>query len=90
MFILSFTVAVFQLVVGLDISIVTRDGCGFSTAIRSFLNDKKLEFSDYNITQNGHDIRNDLGMREATFPLVFVDNEYIGGYEEAIKNPKLV
>lgn len=76
---------------GNEIFIITRNSCQFSHLMRLVLTRDKVPYEDYNIHEPGHhDIRKELNRETATFPLVFVNRKYIGGYEESKTNPELL
>lgn len=58
--------------------------------MRAFLKEKNVPYEDINTTYVGTDIKREMGVEDATFPAVFLSGEYIGGYTEATKNPKLL
>lgn len=73
----------------LKVDLVTRDNCWYSQQMRDHLKNQKIQYDDFNVTQRGYDKRVDLDLPLATFPLVFVNDEYVGGYEEAKQLPEL-
>lgn len=73
-----------------DIFIVTRNGCGFSRAMRSFLDARNADYQEINISEEGKKVITDLNLTGKTFPMVFVKKEYIGGYSDGTLDPKLL
>lgn len=72
------------------IKIITRDGCGWSRLMRGFLKERRVPYEDINTSYVGTEVKKDMGVEDATFPAVFLNGEYIGGYTDSIKNPKLL
>lgn len=72
------------------VELVTRDGCGFSAGMRSFLNDNHIPFKDYNQSHLSTDMRAKFGYPDHTFPLVLVNGEYVGGYSDALKDERFL
>ncbi|ORD96670.1 hypothetical protein HERIO_1404 [Hepatospora eriocheir] len=63
--------------------IITRDGCGYSKAMREMLIKNGIPYVDLNINKLNSDIRLITNYSNSTFPLVFENGKYIGGYSES-------
>lgn len=70
------------------IEIYTRDNCAFCAKAKEFLKLENASYFEYNISK-GDVTREEIFARlnkstedRVTLPVVFIDNEYIGGYEQ--------
>lgn len=72
------------------VKIITREGCGWSRLMRGFLKERNVPYEDINTSYVGTQIKKDMGVEDATFPAVFLNGEYLGGYIESTRNPKLL
>lgn len=76
-----------------DIEIITRDNCGFSEKMRNLLLTKKLHFTEKNTSKMGGKEKIFLikGLsNDTTFPAVFIDGAYVGGYSDVIARPEML
>ncbi len=67
----------------MEVKIFTKDFCPFCTQARALLNDKKIEFTEVNVTQNDElftELKERTGQK--TIPLIFLDKRHLGGFEE--------
>ncbi|ORD93257.1 hypothetical protein ECANGB1_488 [Enterospora canceri] len=69
-----------------EVIIITRDGCGYSEAMREMCKDRKLKCLDLNEDTLKADIKAITSKKFYTYPMVFEDGEFIGGYNEAEKH----
>lgn len=73
------------------IKIITKDGCVWSSRMRSYLDKNNLEYLEYKESspltlekiKNLDVSLNNLPRNVYTFPAVFLDNIYIGGYSQS-------
>lgn len=71
--------------------IISKENCGYCTRVRNLLDIKKVEFIekklDKDISRNevleivGEKVKN----KQLTFPQVYINDEYIGGYTDVCK-----
>ena len=71
--------------------IISKENCGYCTRVRHVLNMKEVEFEeqkydcDLTLEQIEEKVRQYIGENQLTFPQVFIDGEYIGGYTDVCK-----
>jgi len=67
------------------IEIYTTPYCGFCLAAKGLLDEKKAEFSEYNMdTQKKRASMTRRSNGRRTVPQIFVDGVHLGGYEDLI------
>lgn len=66
-----------------NVVMITRNGCGFSQAMRDLCFEKKLKCVDLNEDVLDADIKAITTKKVFTYPSVFVNGVHIGGYTEA-------
>jgi len=66
-----------------NIDIYTMDNCTYCTRAKLLLEEKKLEFNDYNIMHNP-ELMIEMVSRtnKRTVPQIFINGDSIGGYDE--------
>jgi glutaredoxin 3 len=67
-----------------DVTIYTRNGCGYCTAAKGLLSGKGVTFVEYNATIEPT-ARQDMLARangRTTFPQIFVGNTHVGGCDD--------
>ena len=67
---------------------VSLPGCPFCIKLEATLNKFKVPFCKYTM-ERSDDVRDDLDVGNASFPIVFVGGRYIGGFREAKNHPML-
>ncbi len=72
-----------------DILIITRNGCAYSRAMRSYLSDNQIAYVDLNEDELGISLIPITNKPEHTYPLVYINSEYVGGFEEAAVSPEI-
>lgn len=71
-----------------DVVIITREKCGYSKMMRSYLTNRNIDYEDINVTETGREILEELNLVGKTFPMVFLKKVYLGGYSDVINNPE--
>ena len=74
-------------------TIYSKSGCPNCLKVKAFLNEKKIKFklinSDENLIEDKETFLiyiTQIAKKEVrTFPIVFIDKEFIGGYNETVK-----
>ena len=67
-----------------DVIIYTRQFCGFCSAAKKLLSDKKVTFIEHDATFDPQ-LRNEMISKSnggQTFPQIFIDNEHVGGCDD--------
>jgi glutaredoxin 3 len=67
-----------------DVTIYTRNGCGFCTAAKSLLSEKGAAFTEHNASIEPS-ARQEMLARSngrTTFPQVFIGNTHVGGCDD--------
>lgn len=67
-----------------DVTIYTRNGCGYCTAAKGLLADKGVAFVEHNATIE-HTARQDMLARangRTTFPQIFIGETHVGGCDD--------
>ena len=68
--------------------VISKTNCGYCTRVKNLLNLKDVEYTELKYTQDisleeiEEKVRTHIGESRLTFPQVFIDDEYIGGYTE--------
>ena len=68
-----------------NIIIITRNGCSFSEAMRTLCQSKNLGCVDLNEDVLQANIREITRYPNSTYPAVFMDGHFIGGYTEVAR-----
>lgn len=71
-----------------NIVIITREGCGWSRKMREVLDEDGILYTDMKLQSSGMEMKTNSTYEKATFPAVFIDGEYIGGYSKSMENPR--
>ena len=74
-------------------TIYSKSGCPNCLKVKAFLNEKKIQFklinSDENLIEDKENflifIKQIAKKEVITFPIVFIDKEFVGGYNETVK-----
>ena len=66
-----------------NIEMYTRPGCSYCISAKNLLNNRDLDFVEYNVAIESHRF-NEMLVRspQRTFPQIFIDGESVGGFEE--------
>lgn len=62
-------------------TLITKDGCNYCEKARIFLSQKKIEYKVTDHAEVNIDTIKKSTMH-TTFPFIFLDGEFIGGYDE--------
>ena len=65
--------------------IITRDHCPYSQAMRRLLETKRIPFLDINEDLVDADVKAITNQPKHTYPSVYIDGTFIGGFEDAEK-----
>lgn len=71
------------------ITLITRPECGWSKKIIAMLGTKNIDFTHIIAKSSPGIVLNAMRSIGRTFPAVYVDGEYIGGYTEAANHKKI-
>lgn len=73
-----------------EIKIITLDKCPYSIGAISFLKDNNIPFINYVVNRSrDNDIRDIYGAAHNTFPVIFLNGVYKGGYEDIQYDPEI-
>lgn len=67
-----------------EVTIYTRQFCGFCTAAKRLLENKGVEFTEHDATFS-NELRQEMIQRatgRSTFPQIFVDDYHVGGCDD--------
>lgn len=67
-----------------DVTIYTRQGCGYCARAKSLLGSKGIEFTEHDATYS-QELRQEMTGKangRSTFPQIFIDGEHVGGCDE--------
>jgi glutaredoxin 3 len=67
-----------------DVTIYTRQFCGFCTAAKRLLSEKGVEFTEHDATFDPS-LKQEMIKRSqggSTFPQIFIGNEHVGGCDD--------
>ncbi|HEX2147763.1 MAG TPA: glutaredoxin 3 [Pseudorhizobium sp.] len=67
-----------------DVTIYTRQGCGYCSRARSLLQSKGVDFTEHDATSSP-DLRQEMigkANGRSTFPQIFINGEHIGGCDD--------
>ena len=66
-----------------DVTIYTRQFCGFCTAAKRLLDGKGVSYTEHDATSSSA-LRQEMVQRSGrrTFPQVFVGNTHVGGFDD--------
>ena len=66
-----------------NIEMYTRPGCSYCVSAKTLLNNRDLDFVEYNVAIESHRF-NEMLVRspQRTFPQIFIDGKSVGGFEE--------
>lgn len=68
------------------IFIITREYCGWSRKMREFLVENKAKFKEVEVSNDEKaKVLSDIGLEGGTFPVVFFQGKYIGGFTDSTK-----
>jgi glutaredoxin len=69
--------------------IYTKSGCDFCRKLKNLLINEKIRFTEINcdnqLSQTLSSMQGIIGKKWKTFPMVFVNSIFIGGYTETVK-----
>lgn len=68
------------------VEIITRSRCGYSNLMRDFLVRNEIPFEEYNVNLVGTDIKKERNVENSTYPAVFLNGDFIGGYTDAMNH----
>lgn len=69
-----------------DIVIITRDRCGYSSAMRALLEEKNVKYKDINVSVEGKAVLKKRNLEGMTYPMVIFNGKYIGGLSDTTTN----
>lgn len=66
-----------------DVTIYTRQFCGFCTAAKRLLDGKGVSYTEHDATSSSA-LRQEMTQRagRSTFPQIFVGDTHVGGYDD--------
>lgn len=69
----------------IKVEIWTKDDCSWCVRAKEFLRSQRIAFTEYKITsENINSVREEFPDAK-TVPIIIVDGEWIGGYEDLVK-----
>lgn len=73
----------------MNIELYTVDYCPYCKKALNFLNEKKVKYTNYDITDNEEKMRKELGEKyqingKVTVPQIIINGKNIGGYTDMI------
>jgi len=67
-----------------DVTIYTRQGCGYCSRAKSLLTSKQVGFTEHDATYS-QELRQEMigkANGRSTFPQIFINGEHVGGCDE--------
>ncbi|MGW9231463.1 glutaredoxin 3 [Pseudorhizobium sp. NPDC055634] len=67
-----------------DVTIYTRQGCGYCSRAKSLLQSKGISFTEHDATFSP-DLRQEMIQKangSSTFPQIFIDGKHVGGCDD--------
>ncbi len=67
-----------------DVTIYTRQGCGYCSRAKSLLTSKQVSFTEHDATYS-QELRQEMigkANGRSTFPQIFINGEHVGGCDE--------
>lgn len=67
-----------------DVTIYTRQGCGYCSRAKSLLTSKQVDFIEHDATYS-QELRQEMigkANGRSTFPQIFINGEHVGGCDE--------
>ena len=73
----------------MNIELYTVDYCPYCKKALNFLNEKNVQYTNHDITENEEEMREELGKKynikgRVTVPQIIIDGKNIGGYTDMI------
>lgn len=74
----------------MHVELYTVDYCPYCRKALQFLNDKKIEYTNHDITANEDEMRAKLGIKydiqgDVTVPQIIINDKRIGGYTDMMQ-----
>ena len=68
--------------------VYTKDGCKYCKWVKRLLNDHDVSYQEKNIYQDDEAMKYFRMQEFTTTPQVFIDEEYVGGFEKTLAHLK--
>ena len=74
----------------MKIEIYSRENCRFCDLAKKYFNEKELTYTEIKIDADSRQslvdrVVSKTGIEPRTVPQIFIDDEYVGGYDDLIK-----